>query len=154
MKQENNEAGEGENEMKIREAKLTDKKIIDKFIRKEWNIFNKEHGFQWKEKRYSFIALKEKEIVGILLCKIIGGSSYISDFIVKRELRNQKIGEELFNKFEQFSKKKGCHVIYLETTEKHKKAIRFYKKRGFKKIATLKKNKHKLNCYFFEKRLK
>ncbi|MBR9701333.1 GNAT family N-acetyltransferase [Candidatus Pacearchaeota archaeon] len=140
--------------MRIIKASTKDKKLSDKFIKKEWDIFNKERGYQWREIEHSFIASENKKILGILRFKIIGGASYLSEFIVNKESRNKSVGKKLFEKFEKFSKEKNCHVIYLETTEKHKEAIKFYKKMGFKKIATLKKNKFKFDCYFFEKILK
>lgn len=140
--------------MKIRKVSTKDKKLVDKFSKKEWSVFNKESGYQWDEKEYSFIVLENKKIIGLLKFKIIGRASYLVEFIIHKEFRNKRIGKKLFEKFEKFSKEKNCHVLYLETTEKHKEAIKFYKKMGFKKIATLKKNKFKFDCYFFEKKLK
>lgn len=140
--------------MKIRETKKEDKKEIDKFEKEEWDKFNRQRGYNWDEKTSSFVAIENKKIIGFVRIKIVGGAAYIDDLIIKENSRGKGIGKKLLIKIEKFSRKKNCHLIYLETTEKHQGAIKFYKKEGFKKVATLKKNKHNFDCYIFEKRLK
>ena len=140
--------------MKIKKITLKDKKDFDKFDKSEWEIFNKENNYKWKDKKISFVALDNKKIIGILRLKINGGATYIEDIIVKKNFRKNGVGFSLIQTAEAVSKENKCHVIYLQTTEKHKSAIKFYKKMKFKKVATLKKNKNNFDCYFFEKRLK
>lgn len=140
--------------MKIRKAKKEDKKNIKKFRDIEWNKSNNERSQSFKGKEVLLIALEGKKIVGFLRVKIMGGVCDIRELLVSKDLRRKNIGKGLVKKLELISKKEKCHAITLETSEKHKEALKFYKKLKFKKIATLKNNKFKCKWYIFEKRLK
>lgn len=139
---------------KVRKANKKDEKIVERFRSREWYKFNKEQGYSWDQKKYSLIALENKKLIGFAKFKITGGASYLNELIVSKEFRGKGIGNLLIKRFEEFSKNKGCHVVYLETSNKHKTALKFYKKQGYKKVATLKDNKFHFTWYFFEKRLK
>lgn len=130
------------------------KKETDIFSQKVWRDFNKEKNYKWKEKKYNFIARKNKKIIGYIEFKILGGAAYLSQLIVSKKIRGKGIGELLLKKFENFSKSKKCHILYLETSEKHKEALRFYKKHGYKIVAKLKDNKFHFDWYYLSKEIK
>ncbi len=127
--------------------------VISKFVNKEWNKFNKERDYKYNEKKFELVALNKGVILGYASFKINGGVSYLSQLIVSKDMRSKGIGEKLINKFENISKKHKCHLIYLETSERHKEAIKFYKKHGYKIIARFPDNKFHFTWFFFSKRL-
>ena len=140
--------------MKISKVNKKNKKKLDLFSEKEWKKFNRERGYEWKKKKFSFIAEDNGKILGFIDFKINGGAAYLSQLIVKNNKRGKGIGHLLIKKFEDFAKKKRCHVAYLETSEKHKEALKFYKKHNYKIAAKLKDNKFHFTWYFLVKRLK
>ena len=142
--------------MKICIQKISNKnkKIAENFRKREWKKFNKEKGYKWDEKKYSFIATDNKKIIGFVDFKTVGGAAYLKQLIVSKESRRAGMGDLLIKKFEDIAKKNKCHLAYLETSEKHKEALRFYKKHGYKNIAKLKNNKFHFVWYFLAKNLK
>ncbi|MBM3234386.1 GNAT family N-acetyltransferase [Candidatus Pacearchaeota archaeon] len=129
-------------------------KNIDKFTKSEWKKFNEERGYKYNEKKHSFAAFDNKKVAGFISFKINGGAAFISQLIVSRKLRNSGVGSILIKKFEQFARKHKCHIAYLETSERHREALKFYKKHNYKIIATLKNNKFHFNWYIMSKFLK
>jgi len=140
--------------MKIKKVNKTIKKVVDRFVNKEWGRFNKEKGYLWKEKKYSFAVFENNKVIGYIEFKINGGAGYLSQLLVLKESRKKGAGKILMDKFEEFLKKYKCHKAYLETSEKHKEALKFYKKLGYKVEAKLKDNKFHFDWYFLTKKLK
>ena len=138
----------------IKEVRKKDKKAVDKFAESEWKKFNQERGYQFNEKKYLIAAYENKKIMGFASFKINGGASYLSQLLISKKARRKGLGHLLITKFEEISKKKRCHIAYLETSERHKEALKFYKKHGYKIVATLKNNKFHFTWYFLEKKLK
>lgn len=130
-----------------------DKKIADNFAHNEWKRFNKKLAYGWNTKKYTFVILEDKRIVGYSNIKINGGAAYLSQIIVSKEMRGKGMGDLLLKKFEAIAKNKKCHIAYLETSEKHKEALKFYKNHGYKTIAKLKNNKFHLTWYFLGKEI-
>jgi len=131
-----------------------DIKEKDIFAKNAWNQFNKENRYEWDEKKYYFVARENGRIVGFASFRINGGATLLSQLIISKKDRNKGIGGLLIKKVENFSKSKKCHVLYLETSEKHKGALKFYKNRGYKIVATLKNNKFHFDWYYLSKELK
>jgi len=140
--------------IQVQEITDRDKDKAKNFADSEWGRFNNEKGYSYKDEKYVYIALLDGKMAGYLNFKINGGAAFLSELIVLKELRHQRIGENLIKKFEEIAKNKKCHIAYLETSEKHNGALKFYKKYGYKKAATLKNNKSHLKWYFLEKELK
>lgn len=141
--------------MKVEIVNKNNKKKADLFAKKEWNIFDRERDYRWeKERKYSFVVYDGDKIIGFSSFKIKGGAAYLSQLLVSKNNRKKGIGELLIKNFENFSKRKKCHIAYLDTSKKHKEAIRFYKKMGYKIVAQLKNNKFHLMWYTLEKKLK
>jgi len=140
--------------MKIQVVNKKNKRGVDLFVKREWKRFDEERGYRWgEEKKYKFVMLENKTPIGFMSFKIRGGAAFLSELIVAKAFRNKGIGSLLIRKFEELAKKKRCHVAYLETSEKHKEAIKFYKKHGYRIIAELKNNKFHLNWYYMSKEL-
>ncbi|WP_457626155.1 ribosomal protein S18-alanine N-acetyltransferase [Persephonella sp.] len=71
------------------------------------------------------------EIAGFLFGEVIFSEASITMIAVKKRLQNKGIGRYLMNWFVQLSKEKGIKNIWLEVSEKNKKAVRFYENFGF-----------------------
>lgn len=140
--------------IQIEKVRKKNKKSSDKFAKIEWKKFNKERGYAFREKEYSFIAKEGKKVMGFISFKILGGVAYLSQIIVSKTTRGKGIGKRLIKKFESIARNKKCHLAYLETSERHKEALKFYKKNNYKTIITLKNNKFHFTWYILEKRLK
>lgn len=139
----------------IKLKRVTDryKKISKSFSKREWKRFDIERGYSYKPKKIEFLASQDNKIVGYLNLEILGGAAYLSQLIVKKNLRGTGIGKALLNKFEEIAKKKKCHVAYLNTSEDHKKALEFYKRNGYKIIAIIPNNKFKINWFYLQKEI-
>jgi len=140
--------------IQIQEVKNEDKEKAKKFADAEWEKFNNEKGYIYKDEKYEYLAIENGIIIGYLHFEINGGAAHLSELIVLKDFRHQGVGENLINHFEKISRNKICHIAYLETSEKHTEALKFYKKEGYKKAASLKNNKSHLTWYFLEKVLK
>lgn len=136
--------------------KIIDKKNskkFEEFDKKTWKQFNKDRGYKWDKKKIEIAAYQDAEIVGTATFKIIGGASYLSTIITKKNTRNKGIGQMLLNKFEEISREKKCHVLYLDTSQIHKEAIKFYEKNGYLRVATIPNNKFHFDWYFYQKEI-
>ena len=82
-----------------------------------------------------FVAIADKEIVGVLVFKIEqyweGTIIIIEDLVVKERFRRKKIGEMLMNNMEAYAKNKGLKKVILKTDRKAI-AVKFYQKCGYK----------------------
>lgn len=140
--------------MKIKIVNKDNKKEVDLFEKKEWKLFDKGTGHRHKEKKYSFAVYDGNKIIGYSKFKIVGGAAHLSQLLISKKYRRKGIGELLMKNFEDFSKKKKCHIAYLDASERHKEAINFYKKMGYKRVAKLKNNEFHITWYVLEKELK
>ncbi|MEK6859950.1 MAG: GNAT family N-acetyltransferase [Nanoarchaeota archaeon] len=138
--------------IKIIKLNKKDKKSLDSFFKKEWRKFNIKRNYRWNKKEYNFIA-KDNKILGHIKFNIVGGVAYLSEIIVAESVRGKGVSDLLINKFEEIAKKKKCHLLYLETSEKHTEALRFYKKHNYKIKVKLKDNKFHFTWYFLFKKL-
>jgi len=139
--------------VQIRKTK-EDETSVEEFKHKEWKKFDKERGYQKKDKKYAFIAMKAKKIIGFIKFTITGGVGYLNQLIIGKDMRKKGIGRELIEKFEKICKEKKCHLLYLRTSEDHKDALNFYKKLGYRVSAILNNYEFNRKWYFLEKKLK
>src|SRR3989338_6715772 len=126
--------------MTITISKITNKNksIAKKFSKREWKKFDKERNIRYIGKEYEILARENNKVVGYAKYKILGGTAFLSQIITAKESRGRGIGNLLLKKFEKKAKEEKCHLCYLDTSEKHKKALEFYKKNNYSLIATLK----------------
>ena len=129
-------------------------RVIGSFSEREWKRFDRQLGYKWNAKRYTFCAYDGKKVVGCAEVGMNGGAAYLRRIIVAESQRGRGIGRLLLDKFERFAKAKKCHVAYLDTSEVHKEALKFYRRNGYRVIARLKDNKFHLDWYSLAKRLR
>jgi ribosomal protein S18 acetylase RimI-like enzyme len=128
-------------------------RLVDPFSKKEWKLFNKEKGYRWNPKEYTFCAYDGKKAVGFANIELNGGAAYLAQILVAKSYRRRGVGQMLLEKFEKFSRTRRCHVAYLDTTEAHSEALKFYKRNGYRRVATLSDNRFHLDRYYLAKRL-
>lgn len=88
---------------------------------------------------YLFIAKNTEEIIGFAGVQFILDESNITNIVVKKDFRNQGVGNLLLNKLIDFSKQNNMYSITLEVNEKNIYAIKLYNKFSFN-ITGLRKN--------------
>ena len=88
---------------------------------------------------YLFIAKNTEEIIGFAGVQFILDESNITNIVVKKDFRNQGVGNLLLNKLIDFSKENEMSSITLEVNEKNIYAIKLYNKFNFN-ITGLRKN--------------
>ena len=99
------------------------------------NILNKEIN---SSSSYYIIAKSEDEIVGFAGISIILDETSLENIVVKKTMRNKKIGSLLLETL--ITKAKTlANLITLEVNEKNLQAIHLYKKYGFEIIGKRKK---------------
>jgi len=119
----------------IKITKATDREDLQK----EWNKMNLAHygkDIKWTEKKFRFKAVENGEIVGTVSGKYESGVVYISSLITHEDYRGQGIGTMLVQKVQEFGKKNGAHLMWLNTGKEWSENS-FYQKLGFKLIADL-----------------
>ena len=120
--------------MKIKEVKKETKAIKD-FTDREWAVANFEHygkPVKWGKTTYDIVALdSNNQIIGKLDSFTEAGVAHISNILVSKDKRGQKVGTELMLKAEEFAKKFGAHKIFLRTG-KDWSSTDFYKSLGYK----------------------
>ena len=139
--------------MMINKVEKENKKLVEDFVSKEWKKFNKEKNYVYDEEELEYSFIKDNDIYGYLKMKITGSVGYLSQIIVRKDKRKEGVGKELVKKFEEICKEKGCHKVYLETSERHEEALKFYERLGYKKVSTLKNHKFGFTWYILEKTL-
>ncbi len=122
--------------------------------KKEWLAVNNSRGISWKVNEKEFGAYIDGKIVGVVRMEIIGGAAYLEDFIVAKAARKHGAGMLLFRKFEEYAKRKGCHVACIETSANLPYAIRFYEKKSYRTEARLKNSRFHTTVLFMTKALR
>jgi GNAT superfamily N-acetyltransferase len=126
---------------------------VKAFQKREWRIFGKERGFIYDKKGYTLAAYEGRKLVGFANLDLGGGAAYLQNLLVSKTAREKGIGKLLLEKSEAFAKKKGCHIVYLKTSEKHTEAMRLYKKQGYRMAGKLRNLMFHFTWYFFVKDL-
>ncbi|MDD4333442.1 MAG: GNAT family N-acetyltransferase [Patescibacteria group bacterium] len=122
----------------IKISKAVQKKVMG-FNESEWQKVNDVHfgkGIKWNSTPFSFKAVENKKIVGLIFGKHESGTIYISNIIVAEEKRRKGVGTKLIQKAEEFGEKFGDHKIWLISGNDYPEDP-FFKSLGFKKQALL-----------------
>ncbi len=98
-----------------------------------------------------FVAELNDCIVGLIIMyidkneieEIDGFHLYISDLVIRKEYRNQGIGQQLMRYAERFAKDHNVRETHLSVLTKNVSALNLYQKKGYKpkKIYLIKKLK-------------
>ena len=126
---------------------------VDSFIEEEWKDFNVSRGYEYKKESDKLTARVNNELQGYISFETVGGVAYLSELIVSKKSRRLGIGRKLIEKFEETCKNKGCHMVYLETSEKHLEAVKFYEGMGYKRKVELYNFKFNFTWYLYTKNL-
>jgi len=139
--------------VKIRKFRKEDEKKVDKLVKNV--LFEIFHS---RPKRLEdlinvklFLVAEDKKKIVATIALVKKGKDYIvKRLYINKKYRNKGLGQEMYNRIEEFARKTKISKLKLTTTPQMKAAIYFYKKNGFKKTGEDKK----INKIFFEKRLK
>lgn len=101
-------------------------------------------SFYQKPDNNFWVLIKNQEILGTIgIVKKNKKTAQLKRFYLRKGWRGKGWGRKLFGKAIRFCKRRGYQVLFANTTQRNKEAIRFFKKAGFK----LKKQKG-LSLYF------
>ncbi len=137
--------------MHIREVKTEDFRDITDILA----LYKKENGLEYSESdrelvlktltdalveknTVMYVAAKGKRILGFISCHFVpfallkGWECYISELMVNKETRGQKIGQSLLTAVEDAAKRRNCVRLMLNNFRDIESYVRgFYKKNGF-----------------------
>lgn len=126
--------------MKIRKYKKSDKKEVREFILKVLTeIFERTFIKDWENfEDYSvfYVAKEDNKIVGTIALKDMGnGIGRLKRMYVDKNYRGSGIGQQLYDKFEEFARGNGFKQISLTTHKTMMKpANRFYTRNGYTQL--------------------
>lgn len=140
--------------IQIKEIKGNEETKLSEFTTRTWAEFNKEKGYIWQKEIHRIAAIENKEIIGFAQIEIMGGAAYLDQLLISKKARRKGIGKMLLDKFEEYAKKKKCHIAYLKTSEKHIEALKFYEKNNYKIFASLPNVEFNFKWHFLKKEVK
>lgn len=128
--------------IKIRRLKQSDLKSLYKLGLEEWR------GERWLTKKflkqtmrppgYDFVALDDKNIIGVILVEILDKpKNWIFYFVVEKKYRNKGVGNMLLKTVEKRCLK-DSPLLFVDVGVDDKEGNKFYKNHGFKKQAKIK----------------
>ncbi len=77
---------------------------------------------------------KGREGIGYIIARLIQGEAEILRFAIRPMFQGRGLGKILLQDFIREASLKGVTRIYLEVSEKNKRAYNFYKKMGFHEV--------------------
>lgn len=140
--------------IEIEEMKESDLEIIKNNLNEfddfwNYNILKSEIE---SENSVIFVAKKDDKIVGFAGIKIGPFEIDIMNIVVRKDMRNNKIGTCLMEKIIDFFKESDKEEITLEVNEKNIPAIKLYEKYGFEKVGIRKKYYGEENAILMSKK--
>ncbi|SNZ03549.1 [SSU ribosomal protein S18P]-alanine acetyltransferase [Persephonella hydrogeniphila] len=125
--------------MKIKKKDLRIADFRQEYLPQVEEILKENFQYPWSSQKIlssnSFsvkkVVIYENKILGFFSGEIIFSEGSITMIAVKKEFQNKGIGSFIMDWFIKLTKEKGVKDIWLEVSEKNKKAIRFYEKLGF-----------------------
>lgn len=143
------------NKLAVREATLEDLKIIlklnsdlfdsdfihDDQLNLDWTYKEGKESFEKRIKDEDKLVLVA-EIDGMIIGYLAGGitkteswrpikRSELENIFIKENFRDKEVGTKLFEKFLNWSSRKGAKKLFVDTYAKNEKAVSFYEKMGF-----------------------
>lgn len=100
-----------------------------------------------------FVARKEGNLIGTVVCKVFQGGGeaeyttscpkigFISDLVVTKSERGNGVGKALLSRAEKYFAEKNCKYTQLEVFALNTQAFEFYEKLGYE-----------VNCYYLSKK--
>lgn len=85
----------------------------------------------------NFVAVQDRNIVGVILCGMDGRRAYIYHTVVKQDLRGRGIGKKLLQSVYQAIEKEGIKKNGLLVMKTNELGNRFWKSQGWKERTDL-----------------
>ena len=123
--------------MKMQRIKIAD--FEPAYLSQVKNILSENFEYPWSDSQIlsdnSFtikkVVFSENKVIGFFAGEIIFSEGTITMIVLKKEFQGKGIGRYLMDWFVYLSKEKGVKNIWLEVSNRNKKAIRFYQIYGF-----------------------
>ena len=87
-----------------------------------------------QNKAFMLGAFDEQTLAGIGAIKLADSYGEIKRMYVEEAYRGLSIAENILSRLEAYATQKGIVRIYLETGNKHQKALRFYRRQGYSQV--------------------
>jgi ribosomal protein S18 acetylase RimI-like enzyme len=119
----------------VRPLDSNDRSWVTRFITEHWGAeFVVAHGeVYYPDKLLGFVAVQDKEKIGLVTYVIVGNSCEI---VTLDSLRpSSGIGTALIETVKSKARQAGCNRLWLITTNDNLNGLRFYQKRGFVLVA-------------------
>jgi ribosomal protein S18 acetylase RimI-like enzyme len=114
----------------VRPLDSNDRSWVTRFITEHWGAeFVVAHGeVYYPDKLLGFVAVQDKEKIGLVTYVIVGNSCEI---VTLDSLRpSSGIGTALIETVKSKARQAGCNRLWLITTNDNLNGLRFYQKRG------------------------
>ena len=112
--------------------------ILESDFDEFWNSNVLEGELKNPNSKY-IVAIIENQVVGYAGIWSILNEAHITNIVVKKDKRNNKIGTELLEELIKMAKKEKIEFLTLEVNVNNKIARNLYKKYNFKEVGTRKK---------------
>lgn len=112
--------------------------ILESDFDEFWNSNVLEGELKNPNSKY-IVAIMENQVVGYAGIWSVLNEAHITNIVVKKDRRNNKIGTELLKELIKMAKKEKIEFLTLEVNVNNKIAINLYKKYNFKEVGTRKK---------------
>lgn len=136
--------------MEIRQTKSD---LLKKYAA-EWRKADLSMGMHWNKKTYHFELRDGGKAVGYTTIITNGGVGELKEIIVGSKHRGKGYGDALMDHYVAFCRRKGCHKLVLNTSERHKAATRLYRKHGFRVENVRQNDRYHVTWYVYSRRIK
>lgn len=126
-------------EIKITPMTLKNIQTISPILEKDFDDFWSTSLLEQElnnENSYLVVAKKDNEIVGFASLWNVLEEAHLTNIVVKKNYRKQKIGAKLLEHLISICKDKKYTLLTLEVNESNLPAIELYKKFGFTQVGT------------------
>lgn len=128
--------------MQIREMNLLDLEKISPILESEFDNFWNENVFKQELENSNskyIVVLENDEILGFAGIWICIDEAHITNIVVKKSYRNNKIGSKLLEELINLANNLNLNSITLEVRSDNLPAIKIYKKYNFENLGIRKK---------------
>jgi ribosomal-protein-alanine N-acetyltransferase len=80
-------------------------------------------------------AFFKETCLGFIIAQVVEEEAEILTFLVQQKIRENGLGQSLYNTLETFLKNRQVLKIFLEVAKDNSRALKFYSKNGFLKIS-------------------
>jgi len=134
-------------EKALQKVQLQIEDLSDKHITSVYDLLRRNFEYPWNKKliqscNVSKVVLIDSNVVGYICVNTVFDEAQIDMIVIDKNFQNLGIGSFLFKEVIEYLKSIGIKYVFLEVSNKNKKALNFYKKFGFEKLY-IRKNYYK-----------